>query len=131
MLALGGCLLPLSTLHTMPRRFQKWLANLRCIMSGTLVAQFSQLTFQKVLNIHVLLHRHTSPWTLKIFSFSGSTLSNYFCPLVHHSTTTGSENLDTQPETTAGGRMQELQHRFCTDVPLHLIMICYSHNRIH
>lgn len=50
--------------------FQKWLASLRCIMSGVLAAQFSQLAFQKVLNIHVLLHGHLILVTqnLQIFS---------------------------------------------------------------
>lgn len=41
--------------------FQKWLASLRCVMSGIVAAPFSQLTFQKVLNIRVLLHGHLTP----------------------------------------------------------------------
>lgn len=97
-------------------------------MSGILVAQFSQLTFQKVLNIHVLLHGHLTLVTQNLHIFSQYPFKLL---LEQHSTKTGTKNLDTQPEITAGGRMQQLKHHFCTDVPLHLIILNYSHTKIH
>lgn len=86
-LALGGLLLPLST-QCPGKGFQKLLASLRCIMSGILAARFSQLMFQKVLNICVLVHGHVTLVTYNPQLF-GRYTSKWLWPLVHHSTTTG------------------------------------------
>lgn len=70
-LALGGLLLSLSPLYTMPlQRVSEMAGKLRCIMLGILVAQFSQLTFQKVLNIHVFPHGHLTLVTQSLQLFS-------------------------------------------------------------
>lgn len=129
-LAPGGLLLPLSTLHTMPwQRFSEMPGKFKVHRVGHLsgpiftayISESAQYTSSSM---------DSSPWSRKIFRSSASTLSNYSWPLVHHNTKTGSENLDTQPEITAGGRMQQLQHHFCTDVPLHSIILNYSHTKI-
>lgn len=71
--------------------FQKWLTSLRCIRSGIFTAQFSQLTSEKSARHPCPFPRTPQPWSLRIFSFSASTLPNYSWPLVHHSTKTGSK----------------------------------------
>lgn len=71
MLALGGLLLSLFPLYTMPwQRVSEMAGKLRCIMLGISVAQFSQLTFQKVLNIRVLPHGHLTLVTQRLQLFS-------------------------------------------------------------
>lgn len=85
-LALGGLLLPLST-QCPGKRFQKELASLRCIMSGILVAQFSQLMFRKVLNICILVHGHVTLVTQNLQFFSQ--YPSKLLWVVHQSTKTG------------------------------------------
>lgn len=52
---------------------------------------------------HLCPSPRTSLWSLKIFSFSAKTFHELFLALLHHSIESGSKNLDTQPEITAGG----------------------------